>query len=181
MHTTVLEHQLAITEVTRSFTIRVLAKVLSDEHVLHMKLRNYHWNVEGERERDLHALFAGQGRAIEGHIGEIAERMRILGAKAVGTMTEYLQKSTLREHPGRSLAAKEMLQDALEAHREVIRFLREAILSPADESLDVGSADLLKRLLQDHGKMAWALRATLSDDLTGSRMKREDRICVLYE
>jgi starvation-inducible DNA-binding protein len=114
-------------------------------------------------------------------IDEVAERMRTLGAPAIGTMTEYLQRSVLREHPGRSLAAKEMLHDLLECHCEVIRFLRQVLASPAHSDLDVGSADLLTRLIQDHEKMAWVLRATLSDDRAGGQSRRENRSTVLYE
>jgi starvation-inducible DNA-binding protein len=181
MNTTVVEPGIAITRATHDATLGVLTQVLSDEHVLYMKLRNYHWNVEGAHHRELHALFAEQYRIIEMRIDEVAERMRTLGAPAIGTMTEYLQRSLLREHPGRSLAAKEMLHDLLECHCEVVRFLRQVFASPTDVDLDVGTADLLTRLIQDHEKMAWVLRATMSDDRTGWQSRQEERSTVLYE
>jgi starvation-inducible DNA-binding protein len=181
MHTAVIKRGLAITDTTRDATVSVLAQVLANEHVLYMKLRNFHWNVEGEHHRNLHSLFADQYRIIEGRIDEVAERVRALGARTIGTMTEYLQRSTLREPPGRSFAPKEMLHDVLESHCEVIRFLRLALTSPRDFDVDVGSADLLTRLLQDHEKMAWVLRATLSNDLTDLQSRREERTSILYE
>lgn len=180
MHTAVIEHEMAITKSTHDTTLGVLTQVLADEHVLYMKLRNYHWNVEGAHHRDYHVLFADQCRVIDVRIDEVAERMRALGAQAPGTMTDYLQRSTLREHPGQSFTAKEMLRDLLECHCEVIRFLRH-VLAPVHSDLDTGSADLLTRLIQDHEKMAWVLRATLSDDRAGGQPRRENRSAVLYE
>lgn len=176
-----MERGLGITNNSRDTALSVLEQVLCDENVLYMKLRNYHWNVEGERHRDLRSLFADQYRIIERHIDEVAERVRTLEAKATGTMTEYLQRSQLREHPGRHFAAKDMLNDVLESHYQVIRFVRASLLSPRDPGIDVGSADLLTRLLQDHEKITWMLRATFSGDLAGSRLRREERTSVLYD
>jgi starvation-inducible DNA-binding protein len=79
-------------------------------------------------------------------------------------MVEYLQRSTLREHPGSFPAAHQMLHDALADHESIIRSIAESIARPAQDSLDVGTTDLLTKLIQDHEKMAWALRATLSDN-----------------
>ncbi len=79
-------------------------------------------------------------------------------------MTEYLQRSTLREHPGSFPAAHQMLHDVLKDHETIIGFITESLTPPSEHILDIGTIDLLTELIQDHEKMAWALRATLSDD-----------------
>jgi starvation-inducible DNA-binding protein len=145
-------------------SIDVLTQTLADENVLLIKLRNCHWNVAGPHFRQLHALFEEQYGTVAIRVDQVAERIRALGSHAIGTMVEYLQRSTLREHPGSFPAAHQMLHDALADHESIIRSIGESIARPAQDSLDVGTTDLLTKLIQDHEKMAWALRATLSDN-----------------
>jgi starvation-inducible DNA-binding protein len=159
MHTAEVESRNDLT----SRTIDVLTQTLSDENVLLMKLRNCHWNVAGPHFRQLHLLFEEQYGVLAIRIDQVAERIRALGTHAPGTMTEYLQRSTLREHPGIFPAAHQMLHDVLEDHEVIIRSITES-LPPGLHTLDVGTIDLLTNLIQDHEKMAWALRATLSDN-----------------
>jgi hypothetical protein len=47
--------------------------------------------------------------------------------------------------------------------------------------LDIGSIDLLTALIQDHEKMAWMLRATLSGSFNDGQPQRTERLSVLYE
>jgi starvation-inducible DNA-binding protein len=159
--------QTAELEPRNDLTIRaidVLTQTLSDENVLLIKLRNCHWNVAGPHFRQLHALFEEQYGMLAIRTDQLAERIRTLGAHATGTMTEYLQRSALREHPGSFPAAHQMLHDVLGDHEAIIRFLTESLTPLSQHVLDIGTTDLLTDLIQDHEKMAWALRATLSDN-----------------
>jgi starvation-inducible DNA-binding protein len=148
----------------RNRSVDVLTQTLSDENVLLIKLRNCHWNVAGPHFRQLHALFEEQYGILATRIDQVAERIRALGTHAAGTMTEYLHRSTLREHPGSFPSAHQMLQDVLGDHEAIIRSITEALASPAQHVLDIGTTDLLTELIQDHEKMAWMVRATLSDN-----------------
>jgi starvation-inducible DNA-binding protein len=145
-------------------SINVLTQTLADENVLLIKLRNCHWNVAGEHFRQLHALFEEQYDTLAIRVDQVAERIRALGSHATGTMAEYLQLSTLREHPGSFPAAHQMLYDVLADHESIVRSIAESIAPPAQHSMDVGTTDLLTNLIQDHEKMAWTLRATLTDN-----------------
>jgi starvation-inducible DNA-binding protein len=104
---------------TRNAAIRILTQVLSDEQVLVIKLRNYHWNVVGPSFREFHTLFEEQYGILALRIDEVAERMRALGAHATGTIAEYLQHTALREHPGRFASANEMSGDLLADHQTI--------------------------------------------------------------
>ncbi len=55
-----------------------LTQTLSDESVLLLKLRNYHWNVAGPHFRQLHALFEEQYGVLAVRIDQVAERIRAL-------------------------------------------------------------------------------------------------------
>jgi starvation-inducible DNA-binding protein len=107
--------------------------------------------------------------------------MRALGAKATATMAEYLQRTALVERAGEFPSAKNMLRDLLEDHRTVIRFIRTSLASSPVNYLDIGSIDLLTALIQDHEKMAWMLRATLSGSFNDGQPQRTERLSVLYE
>jgi starvation-inducible DNA-binding protein len=180
MQTATAETGLSIAAHTLGTTIDVLTQALSDEHLLYIKLRNCHWNVEGPHFLELHALFEEQYEMIAASIDRVAERMRALGAKAVGTMTEYLHRTALVERPGEFPTAKHMLCDLLEDHGTVIRFIRTSLAS-SQNNLDVGSIDLLTVLLKEHEKMAWIVRATLSENFEDRQLQRPERLSVLYE
>jgi starvation-inducible DNA-binding protein len=162
-------------------TVRVLTQVLADEHVLYIKLRNYHWNVEGHHFRELHALFEEQYELIARRMNRVAERIRILGAKTKSTMTESLQQTALLEHPGSSFSAEQMLQGVLEDHETIVGFLRSSLASVSPHQLDVGSIDLLTALIQDHERMAWTVRATLTGSSDDHPPRKAERLSVLYE
>jgi len=177
MQATEADQGIGITKATFDSTISVLNQILSDEHVLLMKLRNYHWNVTGPRFRELHAVFDEQQLIIGTRTDEVAERVRALGARAMATMTEYLHRTAIREHPSSFPAANEMLHNLLADHKTIIRFIR-GLLTPSKEGdLDVGTTHLLTDLIQDHEEMAWAIRATLPDKLDD----HQERYSVLYE
>jgi starvation-inducible DNA-binding protein len=177
MQATEVDQGIGISKTTFDSTISVLNQVLSDEHVLLMKLRNYHWNITGPHFRELHALFDEQQVVIATRTDEVAERIRALGAWAMATMTEYLHQTAIREHPGSFPAANEMLHDLLKDHEAVIRFIRELLTSSMERNLDVGTIDLLTDLIQDHEKMAWVIRATLPEKFNDHQV----RYSVLYE
>ena len=157
-------------------SIDVLTQTLSDENVLLVKLRNCHWNVAGPHFRQFHALFEEQYDTLTIRVDQVAERIRALGSHATGTMAEYLQRSTLREHPGSFPAAHQMLHDVLGDHEAIVWSITQSLKPSAQDVLDIGTTDLLTNLIQDHEKMAWALRASLSDNHEDPR-----RYPVLYE
>ena len=177
MQATAIDQGIGITKTTFDSTISVLNQVLSDEQVLLMKLRNYHWNVTGPHFRELHALFDEEQVIVGKRTDEVAERMRALGFPAMATMTEYLHRTAIREHPGSFPAANDMLHDLLADHETVIRSIRNSLTPPTECDLDVGTIDLLTDVIQDHEKMAWVIRATLSRTLDD----HQERYSVLYE
>ena len=155
--------EMQLTNGLTNSSIDVLTQTLADENVLLIKLRNCHWNVAGLHFRQLHALFEDQYGTLAIRVDQVAERIRALGSHATGTMAEYLQRSILREHPGSFPAAHQMLHDVLADHESIIRSIAESITPRAPYALDVGTTDLFTNLIQDHERMAWMLRATLSD------------------
>lgn len=152
---------IGISDKNRQAVIDLLNQVLSNQYVLYTKLRNYHWNVSGLNFSEFHKLFESQYEQVDGAIDETAERVRALGGRALGTLKEFLQKATLKEHPGTHPSLKEMLRDLLEDHETVIRQLRQSAADAGEKYGDAGTNDFLIGQMEDHEKMAWMLRASL--------------------
>ena len=138
-----------------------LNKLLSDEHVLYIKTRNAHWNVEGPDFASVHIFFEGQYDELEDIIDKVAERIRSIGHYAEGTMSEYLKLTQLSEESREGNDSQSYIKDLLSDHEAVIIELRENITRFAEELLDLGTSDFITGLMETHEKLAWMLRAHL--------------------
>lgn len=153
---------IGISKAGLSEVVRILNMLLADEFVLYVKTRNYHWNVTGLQFHDLHKLFESQCEELDGIIDAVAERARSMGGIAAGSLGEFSKLTRLKEQPAKFSECKVMLKDALEAHESIIRSLRVDVETCATKHQDAGTTDFLTGLMEQHEKMAWMLRATLS-------------------
>jgi starvation-inducible DNA-binding protein len=145
----------------RQRVVAILNTLLADEFLLYTKTRNFHWNVTGPQFNDLHKFFEAQYEALDETIDEVAERARALGGRAHGTLEEFRSGARLGEKAGEVPAARDMLAVLLADHEALIRSLREDVVTVNDRYHDVGTADFLTGLLEDHEKAAWMLRSFL--------------------
>ncbi len=134
---------------------------MADGNVFYSKLRKYHWNLQGDNFMELHELFENQYDEIALAIDEIAERITTLGGVAIGTMKEFLKATQLKENPGKVPSNQQMIKDLVDDHETIIRSLRTAIDDCEEKYKDVGTADFLTGLIQNHEKMSWKLRKYL--------------------
>jgi starvation-inducible DNA-binding protein len=139
----------------------ILNRVLSDEYVLYTKTRNYHWNVTGPDFSELHKFFEAQYEELDEIIDETAERTRALGGRSLGTLSEFLKQTELKENPGEKPEARKMIANLLADHEAVIERLREDVSAAAEKYRDAGTSDFLTGLMEQHEKMAWMLRSYL--------------------
>ncbi len=140
----------------------ILATILSDEVVLYTKTRKFHWNVAGENFMELHRLFEEQYKQLETSIDEIAERIGKLGQTTIGTMNEFLKHTSIKEHPGKYISAKDCIKELLEDHETLIIELRNGIDDCVEKNKDAGTADFLTGLMEQHETIAWVLRRYLN-------------------
>lgn len=154
--------KIGMSEINLQRSIDLMSVILSDEMTLYIKTRKFHWNVAGESFMELHKLFETQYAELEIIIDEVAERINKLGGKTIGTMNEFTLLSRIVEHPNKYPVQKAMISELLSDHEMIISELRKDIDVCADECHDVGSADLLTGILQQHESIAWILRRYLS-------------------
>jgi starvation-inducible DNA-binding protein len=147
----------------RNHIVRILSRILADEHMICVKTRKYHWNVVGPSFYMLHKLFGEQYDELTVAADRIAERIRAYGMPAIGTLEEFLDYTRLPESPGDYPSADEMLLNLVEDHETMMRNLRQDIQASAEHYHDEGTADLLTSLMQQHQQMAWMLRSSLPD------------------
>ena len=156
-----MKPEIGLLDKNRDAVVKILNTTLSDEMVLLVKTRNYHWNVTGPQFNDLHKFLDGQYGELNGIVDDVAERARVLGGLAFGTMGEFQKQSRLKEHPGQHPSPKSMLNNLLSDHEAIIRTLRADLVICQDTHGDAGTADFFTGLLTQHEKMAWMLRSFL--------------------
>jgi starvation-inducible DNA-binding protein len=153
-----IQPDLGLNEKATKKLIGTLQKLLADEMVLYMKLRNFHWNVTGAQFIALHELFETQYTELADVIDDLAERIRSYGVRAIGTLKEVLDHTRLDETPNALPSANEMVAELVADHETLVRLYREGI-EEAGKHNSPGEEDLFTALLQDHQKKAWLLRA----------------------
>ena len=144
---------------------RMLNKLLADEHVLYVKTRNYHWNVVGPQFHSLHEMFEEQYKQLGEAGDEIAERARMLGVVALGSMSAFLDEARLAEDAGEPPDAPAMLTNLVHDHERVIQQLRADIEACDEQHNDQGTADFLTGLMEQHEKQVWMLRAQAGEQV----------------
>ena len=154
--------KIGISEVHLKSSIDLLSVVLSDEMILYIKYRKFHWNVSGQSFMELHKLFEDHYNQLEKIIDEVAERISKLGGKTMGTAVEFAKHTRLQEMPNKYPHQKEMMIELLADNEMLITEIRKDIDICSDDNHDAGTADLLTRIIQQHETMAWILRRYLS-------------------
>jgi starvation-inducible DNA-binding protein len=135
-----------------------LIDVLGDTYVLMVKTHGFHWNVTGALFPQLHAQFGAQYEALFEAADEVAERIRALDMPAPGSMSAFLDNTTLKEASGHPLTASAMVKDLLKSHEQVRARVAEAC-DFAGELGDKATEDLMIKRLEEHDKTIWMLRA----------------------
>ena len=139
----------------RYSVVELLNIILADEVILATKTRSAHWNGCGADFFELHTLFEGQYQQLNHISDEIAERARMLGGFAIGSMEEFLQHTRLEDQSGSVPDILRLLAD----HEAFIRFLREDARKCSEAYEDEGTFELLVSIMRKHEKIAWMLRS----------------------
>jgi starvation-inducible DNA-binding protein len=138
-----------------------LSQLLADEFVLYTKTKKAHWNVEGPDFYSKHLFFEQQYTQLDDIIDTLAERIRILGHYAPGTLKEYLELTHLSETAPENNGSLSYIKGLLADHESILIYLRENINHYATTLKDQGTGDYVTGLVEAHEKMAWMLRAHL--------------------
>ncbi len=143
-------------------TCKTLSVLLSNEMLLYVKTRKFHWNITGNSFMELHLLFENHYKELEAIIDEVAERINKLGSQTIGTLEEFAKNATLKESPGKYPSQKNMIVELLSDHEQIITEIRKHVDNEEKEGLDAVTTDFITGLMQQHETIAWKLRRYLN-------------------
>jgi starvation-inducible DNA-binding protein len=164
----VIQPNIGLDSDVRLAVVAILNNSLANEAVLTQKTRCSHWNISGAGFFELHILFNSQYEQLNAISDEIAERARMLGGIAIGSLHEFIKFTRLEE---KSDEIPEII-DILADHESIIRFLREDAKKCTDEFEDEGTFELLIGILRLHEKMAWMLRSYFENEPVSKESKK---------
>ena len=131
----------------------VLNNLLSDHFVLLAKTWNYHWNVKGVSFHSYHVFMEDLYNGLIEDIDAIAERIRSLDERPIGSLAGYLEHNRI----------KEMLAILSQDNDTLIREIRKDIeqLEKEEDTDDAGTTNFLEDMIEKKEKTAWMIRAYL--------------------
>lgn len=152
---------IGINQANREEIATGLNQLLADSYSLYLKTHSFHWNVTGPMFTSLHLLFEQQYTELALAVDLIAERVRALGARALGSYSTYAALTEIKEDQGVT-KAETMIRELLNDQELVIRNAR-ALYPLVNQANDEATADLLTQRIQQHEKNAWMLRSLLTE------------------
>jgi starvation-inducible DNA-binding protein len=133
--------------------------VLADSYALMALTHLAHWNVEGPGFFALHTAFQTQYEELFTAIDEIAERVRALGAYAIGGLGVLAQAAQMQEFAA-PLAQEEYVRQLVTANEKLVADAVRA-RDLAGAANDQESQDLMVSRITLHQKTIWMLRSFL--------------------
>lgn len=152
---------IGITQTHREDIAAGLNQLLADSYSLYLKTHSFHWNVTGPLFTSLHLLFEQQYTELALAVDLIAERVRALGSRALGSYSAYAALTEIKEDQGIT-KAEIMIRELLQDQEVIIRHAR-ALFPLVNQAHDETTADILTQRIQLHEKNAWMLRSLLSE------------------
>ncbi|MDR1864368.1 MAG: DNA starvation/stationary phase protection protein [Bacteroidales bacterium] len=141
--------------------IAKLSGLLADYQVFYTNLRGLHWNIQGDKFYELHALYEEYYNEIAEKIDETAERIVILGGTPANSFSVYLKQASVKEVSGVS-DWKTGVSNVLETLQHLLGNLRE-LQSLAIKSGDAETVHLSVHGIKSFEKKIWMLTAYLKD------------------
>lgn len=130
---------------------------LSDLNVFYRKLQNYHWNITGEHFFVLHAKLEEYYNEINSQIDEVAEHMLMLGKQPLGTMKDYLGKTTIVEAQNNKVTDKEVLNNIINDYNTLLQKVTD-LKSLAEEQNLYSTSTLMDDFISSYTKHLWMLK-----------------------
>ncbi|MCL4787154.1 MAG: DNA starvation/stationary phase protection protein [Verrucomicrobia bacterium] len=136
-----------------------LNQVLADTYALMSLTHLAHWNVEGPGFFALHTAFQTQYEELFTAADEIAERIRALGAYAIGGLSRFAEVARMKEFAA-PLTQEGYVHALIVANEKLLADAAKA-RDLAGEANDAESQDLMIARITVHQKTIWMLKSFL--------------------
>lgn len=153
--------------------VEELNELLSNHFILFVKIWNFHWTMVSKRFNGMHKFFNDLYDKYFENIDNIAERIRMLGGRPIGSLRGYLSESDLDEYDSEETPdIEDMVKMVLEDYESIIREIREIL---EIEELDNGTSKFMEDLIADYEKDAWMLRSHIENDELEVEIESEEK------
>ena len=136
--------------------VKALQRVLANTYALYLKTHNYHWNIKGADFPQYHKLLEEHYQNLAQAVDEIAESIVMLGYKAPGSFSKFLDLQEILEGD-ENKETNAMLAELSHDHQKLEVIATEAV-EVAEEAKDIVIVDLLTQRAAAHRKDAWMLK-----------------------
>lgn len=149
------------TTVNNERTIVLLNGLLADNFTMFLKLWQFHWNVTGKLFGNNHAYLQELYEKEYERIDTIAERIRALGGKPVGSMREMLQMNHILERSSKETvpSGEEIWTIVLSDWNILIDGLKNVHRQLPEN--DLATRTILEDTLVEMEKEAWMVRSRI--------------------
>lgn len=137
--------------------VNKLNQFLADLNVFYRKLQNYHWNVKGKNFFILHEKLEEYYDKINEEIDEIAEHILTLDKQPLGTMKDYLEKTSIEEAQNAKIEGEIVLDKVLKDFETLLQ-KSIAIKKLADEHHIYATSSLIDNYIVEYSKVIWMLK-----------------------
>ena len=97
---------------------------LANLNVFYRKLQNYHWNIKGEDFFNVHEKLEEYYNDVNEQIDEIAEHILIIDGQPLGTMSDYLEITQIKEAQNEKICSKKIFEAILKDYNILIENAR---------------------------------------------------------
>jgi len=146
--------KLGFTYLETAEIVVALNQLLANYQVQYHKLRNFHWNIEGQDFFELHQEFENEYNSVKSNIDIIAERIRVFGLKPSMSMGEILDLSEIKEVKSDKMSAIGMTTEVLKD----FDILHDKMLDVVNAALDAGdnvTEQIVTDFMRDLEKRNW--------------------------
>lgn len=135
---------------------------LSNLNVFYRKLQNYHWNIKGEEFFNVHEKLEEYYNDVNEQIDEIAEHILIIDGQPLGTMSDYLEITQIKEAQNEKICSKKIFEAILKDYNILIENATK-IKEDADNEKRYATSALMDEYLQDFSKKVWMIRQRMME------------------
>ena len=139
-----------------------LKVILASTEVFAVKIRGFHWNVEGPNFPQYHEFFDDLYTEVYGATDQAAELIRQLDSYAPGSLSRFIELSIIGEQT-KIPRAELMMAELFDDNEKIVALLKESF-TVAEEENEQGIADYIAGRIDAHGKHRWMLRSILKKD-----------------
>ena len=133
--------------------------LLSNLNVFYRKVQNYHWNVTGNDFFNVHLKLEEYYNEINEQIDEMAEHILMLNCRPLGTMKDYLEKTTIAEAKNEEISSC-CIFDNLKSDFQKLLDEVKCIKKEADEKQFYSTSAMMDNYISIYEKHLWMLRQT---------------------